>query len=48
MKVFIIAVLILIGLMDYALAVMCTHTEDREATEGKDCLKKGDINATLN
>lgn len=31
MKIFIIAVLILIGLMDYALAVMCTHTEDREA-----------------
>ena len=31
MKIFIIAVLVLIGLMDYALAVMCSHTEDREA-----------------
>lgn len=31
MKIIIIAVLILIGLMDYALAVMCSHTEDREA-----------------
>lgn len=31
MKIIIIVVLILIGLMDYALAVMCSHTEDREA-----------------
>lgn len=31
MKIIIIVVLVLIGLMDYALAVMCTHTEDREA-----------------
>ncbi len=31
MKIIIIVVLVLIGLMDYALAVMCSHTEDREA-----------------
>jgi len=42
MKYIIIAIIVLIGLLDYALIVACSHLEDREMYEYEEWLRRKD------